>query len=198
MKRNVLALAVLAVLSVFTLAFTNAFDTYKVDVKESVLTWKAYKVTGSHAGNVTVKNGTLQFTDGNLTGGTFDIDMAAITVTDITGGSAAKLLGHLKSPDFFSVETHPTAKFNITRVVSRGTPGDYKIIGDITIKEKTKNISFNAKVVEKDGRYEATTQLKLDRTDFDVRYGSGSFFDGLGDKTIYDEFDLDIKLVTTK
>jgi polyisoprenoid-binding protein YceI len=133
-----------------------------------------------------------------LSGGEFAIDMATIKATDITGGMAEKLEGHLKSADFFGVEAHPTAKFVITKVVSRGTPGDYRITGDITIKEKTEEIKFNAKVTEADGIYTATADLKLDRTDFDVRYGSGSFIDNLGDKTIYDEFDLGIKLVTSK
>lgn len=169
-----------------------------VDPSASQVTWKGYKVTGSHEGTIAVKEGNLEFTDGTLTGGSFAIDMATIKATDISGGMAEKLEGHLKSADFFGVEAHPTATFVITKVVSRGTPGDYRITGNITIKESTEEIKFNAKVTEADGVYTATADLKLDRTDFDVRYGSGSFIDNLGDKTIYDEFDLGIKLVTSK
>jgi polyisoprenoid-binding protein YceI len=169
-----------------------------VDPAASQVTWKGYKVTGSHEGTITVKDGNLEFTDGQLTGGDFAIDMATIKTTDLSGGSAAKLEGHLKSPDFFGVEKFPTATFKITKVVSRGTPGDYRVTGDLTIKESTEEIKFNTKVTEADGLYTATADLTIDRTDFDVRYGSGSFIDNLGDKTIYDEFELGIKLVTKK
>ncbi|MFK8163296.1 MAG: YceI family protein, partial [Lewinella sp.] len=154
-----------------------------VDTEASQVTWKGYKVTGSHEGTIAVQEGNLEFTDGVLTGGGFAIDMASIKATDISGGMAAKLEGHLKSGDFFGVEAHPTATFKITKVVSRGMTGDYRITGDITIKETTESIKFNAKVTEADGVYTATADLKLDRSDFDVRFGSGSFFDNLGDKT---------------
>lgn len=167
-----------------------------IDTEASQVSWKGYKVTGSHEGTISVKDGNLDFTDGMLSGGSFVIDMPSIKATDISGGTAAKLEGHLKSADFFGVEDHPTATFVITKVVSRGMTGDYRITGDITIKEKTESIRFNAKVTEADGVYTATADIKIDRTDFDVRYGSGSFIDNLGDKTIYDEFDLGIKLVT--
>lgn len=169
-----------------------------IDTEASQITWKGYKVTGSHEGTITVKDGNLDFTDGQLTGGSFAIDMTTIKTTDLTGGTAAKLEGHLKSPDFFGVEKFPTATFKITKVVSRGTPGDYRVTGDLTIKETTKEIKFNTKVVEEMGLYTATADLTIDRTDFDVRYGSGSFIDNLGDKTIYDEFELGITLVSKK
>jgi len=177
---------------------TATIATVKVDTDASVVTWKGYKVTGEHEGTISVKDGDLEFTDGTLTGGSFAIDMTSLKVTDLEGGMAAKLEGHLKSPDFFGIEAHPTATFQVTKVVSRGTPGDYRITGDLTIKENTETIRFNANVKEEMGKYVATAELKLDRTDFDVRYGSGSFFDNLGDKTIYDEFDLGITLVTEK
>jgi polyisoprenoid-binding protein YceI len=182
-------------------AFLGLFATtiaFSIDTQASEITWKAYKVTGSHEGTLAVQDGQLDFKEGQLTGGTFVIDMNSIDVTDIDGQGAVKLEGHLKSQDFFGVEAHPTAAFTITKVVNRGTPGDYRITGDITIKETTKEIRFNAQVVEQEGNYVATADLKLDRTDFNVRYGSGSFFENLGDKTIYDEFDLNIKLVTKK
>ena len=184
--------------SSLALFFAATVNGVVIDNAASTITWKGYKVTGSHEGTISVKDGSLEFTDGMLTGGSFSIDMPTIKATDISGGMAEKLEGHLKSADFFGVENYPTATFQITKVVSRGTPGDYRITGDITIKESTETIKFNAKVTEADGVYTATADLKLDRTDFDVRYGSGSFIDNLGDKTIYDEFDLGIKLVTKK
>ena len=166
-----------------------------IDTEASQVIWKGYKVTGSHEGTVAVKNGNLDFTDGVLTGGSFMIDMTSLKATD---GASARLEGHLKSDDFFGVEKFPTASFNITKVVSRGTPGDYRITGDLTIKETTKTIRFNTTLTEEMGKYTAKADLTIDRTDFDVRYGSGSFMDNLGDKTIYDEFDLGITLVSVK
>jgi len=102
------------------------------------------------------------------------------------------LEGHLASPDFFSVEDHPKATFVITRVAPRGTTGEYKVTGDMTIINLTKEIRFNANVAA--GR--ATASIELDKTDYNVKYGSGSgsFFSNLGDKTIYDEFTLAVEL----
>ena len=183
--------------SSFLFAFVTVASV-EVDTNESVITWKGYKVTGEHEGTIKVNRGDLEFTDGMLSGGTFLIDMPTIAVTDLQGGSAAKLEGHLKSADFFGVENFPTATLAITKVVSRGTTGDYRVTADLTIKENTESIRFNTKVNEEGGVYVATADLTIDRTDFDVRYGSGSFIDNLGDRTIYDEFDLNVKLVTKK
>ncbi|GAB4242192.1 MAG: hypothetical protein Kow0027_00490 [Saprospiraceae bacterium] len=181
------------------MSFTVAnVETYRVDTAQSQLTWKAYKVTGEHEGTINLKSGNLQFQDGKLTGGSFIIDMTSINNTDMEGKMKAKLEGHLKSADFFDVENHPTASFVITNAISRGTPGDYKIVGNLTIKNHTKEIKFLAKVNEEGGKLVAEADITVDRADFDVRYGSGSFFDNLGDRTIYDEFDVHVKLVATK
>ena len=188
-------------LALVSFAFTTPngeVTTYQADLSESVINWKAYKVTGSHTGTVPLKSGSLEYTDGKLSGGTFEIDMTKMTVTDLEGEWKDKLEGHLKSPDFFGIEKFPTAKFVITQVVSRGTPGDYKIVGNLTIKEKTNEIRFMAKINEAEGKVTASGETTVDRSRYDVRYGSGSFFDNLGDKTIYDEFDLTINLVAKK
>ena len=162
-----------------------------LNTTESEITWKGKKVTGSHTGTISIMDGGLEFDEaGMLAGGNFTIDMNSITCTDLSGKSADKLIGHLKSNDFFGVANHPTASFNITKVVSRGTPGNYKVIGDLTIKDITKQIKFNADLTDNSG----TAEITIDRTDFNVRYGSGSFFDNLGDKTIYDEFELVVNL----
>ncbi len=193
--------ALIATIALLGMSFTLAdgtSTTLNIDTQNSVIYWKGYKVTGEHAGVINIKNGNLAFDNGVLTGGSFDIDMNTITCTDMTGEYADKLVGHLKSDDFFGVATYPTSKFVITKVVSRGKPGEYKIIGNLTIKNKTKEIKFDANVKESGANYVAEAAIKIDRTDFDVRYGSGSFFDSLGDKTIYDEFDLNVKVVTKK
>lgn len=166
-------------------------ETVAIDTEKSVIEWKAYKVTGKHNGTVMLKNGSFEMEDGQLVGGSFEIDMTTITVTDLEGGAKGKLEGHLKSPDFFNVGEFGTANFVITRVTSRGKPGDYKVEGDLTIKGITKSIKFNTLIEGK----EAMATITIDRTDYDVRYGSGSFFENLGDNTIYDDFDLTIKIV---
>lgn len=178
-------------------AFTAAV-TVSVDTNASQITWKGYKVTGEHAGTIAVKEGNFTYDGDVLTGGSFVIDMTSIACTDLQGEYAGKLVGHLKSDDFFGVATYPTAKFEITKVVSRGKAGDYKVTGNLTIKDTTKEIRFNTTVDQSTGVPVATANITIDRSDFNVRYGSGSFFDNLGDKTIYDEFDLGLKLVGTK
>ena len=173
--------------------FANESDPVKksLNIGESVITWKGKKVTGSHTGNISIQEGGLEFDEaGLLSGGYFVIDMNTITCTDLGEGGAKKLVGHLKSDDFFGVANFPTSKFEITKVVSRGTPGSYKIVGNLTIKETTKEIKFQADLTDSS----ASAEITVDRSDFDVRYGSGSFFDNLGDKTIYDEFHLTVNL----
>lgn len=172
--------------------------TYNVDTNSSVIVWTGYKVTGKHTGTVKIKNGNLTLDNGVLTGGSFDIDMTSIKDTDLEGEWAEKLVGHLKSDDFFGVAGHPTSKFVITRAIPQDSKGNYKIIGNLTIKETTKEVKFLANVAEAAGTVTASGKITVDRSEYNVRYGSGSFFDGLGDKTIYDEFDLQIWLVAKK
>lgn len=195
-----LTLLLTAISTIGLVAFTNPttpVETFQVDAKSSTVTWTGYKVTGSHTGFVYLKNGTLDYQDGKLMGGEFNINMTSLECTDLEGGTKAKLEGHLKSDDFFGVENHPTAHFKISNV---NTSGDntYRVRGDLTIKEKTQPIEFTTTVTEEGGVLIATADISVDRSEFDVRYGSGSFFDNLGDKTIYDDFNLQVRLVTAK
>jgi polyisoprenoid-binding protein YceI len=184
-------------LAVITMAFTLATN-YTVDTGASNIVWKGYKVTGEHSGNVKLKNGTLTMTDGKLTGGSFEVDMTSITCTDMQGEYADKLVGHIKSEDFFGVDKYPTAKYVITKAIPTDSKGNYKLVGNMTIKWTTKEVKFNANVSEANGVVTATGKMTIDRSDYEVKYGSGSFFDGLGDKTIYDDFDLNISLSAKK
>jgi len=188
----------LPLLAVLAMAASVGVTNYNVDTAFSNIVWTGYKVTGQHTGNVKVKNGNIQVTDGKLTGGSFEIDMNSITCTDTQGEYGDKLIGHLKSDDFFGVATYPTAKFVITRVIPQDTKGNYKVIGDLTIKSTTKPAKLLVNVVDKGSEINASGKLTVDRSEYDIRFGSGSFFDGLGDKTIYDEFDLQIWLVAKK
>ena len=200
MKNIQAAFAAFLVLgSLIGLSFvSNVADNYKVDTSASIVNWKAYKVTGQHYGTVNLKSGALQFTDGKLTGGSFDLNMTSIKVLDMQGDMAGKLEGHLKSDDFFSAEKNPTASFVITKVGSRGTPGNYRIAGNLTIKGITKEVKFDATINIVDGKATGEAAIKIDRTDFNIQYRSGNFFENLGDKTIYDEFDLNVVIAAAK
>ena len=171
--------------------------TYTIDSEASKVAWVGKKVTGQHNGTINLKSGNFTFEDGTLVGGVFTIDMTSLICEDLEGEYKGKLEGHLKSDDFFGVEKFPTATFIISKAVPQG-PGKYKVVGNLTIKETTEEIQFVANVDEKDGQVSGAADLTIDRSKFDVRYGSGSFFDNLGDKTIYDDFDLTINLVAKK
>lgn len=189
----------LGVLAVVAMAFTNnnlEDGSYTVSLKQSKVEWVGKKVTGQHNGTVAIKSGSLEIKNGMLNGGEFIMDMTTITSTDLEGEYQQKLNGHLKSADFFGVEKYPEAKFVITKVKENGKNGRFTVTGDITIKETTKAITFDAQLVNSGEGIVAVADIVIDRSEFDVRYGSGSFFDNLGDKTIYDDFTLSVNLVT--
>jgi polyisoprenoid-binding protein YceI len=187
--------ASLLVLAAMAFSFNLPNGTLNVDVANSKVVWTGKKVTGSHTGAINISKGSLEVKKERLVGGSFEIDMNTITCTDLTGEWNGKLVGHLKSDDFFGVEKFPTAKFEITKTEDKGN-GDYQIKGKITIKGTTQEIEFPAKVEVKSDKVTATAKVTIDRTKFNVKYGSGAFFTDLGDKMIYDNFELDITLVS--
>lgn len=177
-------------------AASNSGTSTAVDVNNSIVKWNASKVTGKHNGTVNIKDGTLYVQNGQVTGGNFNIDMNTITVSDLTGESNQKLTGHLKSNDFFSVESNPTANFAITEI-GPGTNGFTNTIkGNLTIKGITKPIQFPANIQVNNGKVTANANFNIDRTEYDIKYGSGKFFEGIGDKAIHDNFNIDLNLVT--
>jgi polyisoprenoid-binding protein YceI len=187
MKNRNSKFAMLFILAVPLMSFTTLTEK-TVDINNSKVNWKGYKVTGQHEGTIDLKSGTLVFDGETLTGGTFVMDMTTINTTDLEGDSKGKLDGHLKSADFFGSEKFPTATLNIINV--SGSKGSYKVKANLTIKETTKVVEFSMNV--KDNT--ATANLEIDRTEYDIKYGSSSFFDGLKDKAIYDNFDLNVSL----
>jgi polyisoprenoid-binding protein YceI len=166
---------------------------YKVDVTKSDIKWHAKKVTGEHMGTLALNSGQMLVDGNKVTGGNFVFDMNSIVCTDIKDdGYNKKLVGHLKSDDFFSVEKFGTATFKITGVkpIAKAAAGqpNYTVTGDLTVKGITNAISFPAVITVKNGVASAKGDVTINRTKFDVRYGSNSFFDNLGDKAIYDDF----------
>ncbi|WP_029038716.1 YceI family protein [Salinimicrobium xinjiangense] len=189
MKKKAIFTAAAPVLVFTTVAFTTIKK--NVDVEASTVEWTGKKITGSsHHGTIDLKQAYLNLTeDGKLTGGEFVIDMNTIEVTDLTGDNKEKLEGHLNSDDFFGVSNHDTSRMVITKAVPK-TGNTYTVNGDLTIKGKTEPVTFDMVVNENT----ATAKVAIDRTKFGIRYGSGSFFDNLGDNTINNNFTLDVNL----
>lgn len=165
----------------------------------SIVKWEGKKVTGKHDGEIKIKSGELVMNGDEIKSGEFTIDMASITNLDLKDAEYnKKLITHLKSDDFFNVEKFPTAilKIKNAKSVNGFTGPTYEITADLTIKGKTNEVKFPAMVKTKDGKTTATANVTIDRTKWEIKYGSGKFFTGLGDKVIHDEFKLDVALAT--
>jgi polyisoprenoid-binding protein YceI len=168
---------------------------YKVDNDGSKLTWLAKKATGEHNGSVKVSNGSFTVDNNTLKTGSFDIDTRTITVADLTDESAnTKLVGHLKSDDFFSAEKFPKANFVISSA-TKTTGNQYNVKGKLTIKGITNEVSFPAEIAVNGKKLTANAKITIDRTKYDIKFRSKNFFENLGDKVIYDDFDIDVALV---
>jgi polyisoprenoid-binding protein YceI len=166
-------------------------QTQKVNTEKSTISWLGKKIGGQHEGLIKLKSGSIEEKAGQIVSGSFVIDMKSLTNTDLTDpGYNQKLVGHLKSDDFFGVEKFPTATLIITKA-TKFSKGKATVIGKLTIKGKKEIITFD--LVKKENIY--TAKIEVDRSKFDVKYGSNSFFDSLGDKAIDDIFILDVKLV---
>ncbi|GAB2548590.1 YceI family protein [Rufibacter soli] len=196
MKLRNTVLAALVALGSF--AFAGKGVDYKVVKDQSKVTWKGTKVAGEHTGAINIASGQLKSDGKNILGGQFEIDMPSITVTDITDPKYnGDLVGHLKSDDFFSTAKYPKSTLVITNVKSTGK-GKYLMTGDLTIKGIKKPVQFPATITHAGNQIKANANIKVDRTKYDIKYGSGSFFDNLGDKAISNEFELNVNLVAQK
>lgn len=187
MKKEIRNLLLLAItLSVSTLAAQDK----AIDVDQSSIKWIGTKiVSGSHEGTLNFNSGYLTHQEGAITGGEFVVDMNSMNCTDLEGQYKGKLEGHLKSDDFFGVQDHPESKLVITEISANGE-GSYNATGDFTIKGITQSIPFTLNATND----VITAEVVVDRSKHNVRYGSGSFFDNLGDKAISDDFKLTVTL----
>lgn len=185
--------------AVIALASLGAFaQTYNLDTSASKIVYVGKKVTGEHTGNVTAKKGKLIFEGEDLVGGEIIADMNSITSTDITNAEYnKKYVDHMKSADFFNTEKFPEAKLEIKS--SKKTDKGVEVKGDLTMLGKTKPVDFVVTDLKKtDSSVSGKSDLKLNRTLWGLKYGSGSFFKGLGDKAIDDEFTLSVELTAKK
>ena len=178
---------------------TEMAATYTVDTNASQITWEGAKPTGSHHGTIKLVSGTVSVNNGVVEAGNFVIDMNSINDEDLEGEQKANLEAHLKGTaegkegDFFNVNQYPTAKFEMT-----GIENDM-VKGNLTIKDKTNAVEFLAKVsVEGDKLMLKSEAFEIDRTKWDVNYGSKSIFQNLGNKFLNDEIKITVSLVANK
>lgn len=173
---------------------------YKIQPQLSTLGWDAKAITHGHNGTAQFSSGELVVRNNQLVGGDVTVDMKSLKATDITDAdNNAKFMGHMNSDDFFSTDKYATATFKITQVtLIKGAAADANnatITGDLTIKGITNSVSFPAKVGVKGGKAAASGTATVDRTKYNIKYGSKSFFEGIGDKAIYDEFKLSFNVI---
>lgn len=181
-------------------AVGQANSSLTIDPAASKLLWTASKVTGEHSGGVPVKSGALSVKDGELASATVTMDMTGITCTDIENeGANAKFLGHLRSPDFFDVEQHGAATFTTTAMeklpdAALGKP-NYRVTGDLTIKGITHPNTFDVLFWMSENEARAAASFTFDRTKYDIKYRSGTFFPEIGDKAISDTVSLTFDVI---
>ncbi len=173
--------------------FANS-DTLWVDKVSSEVQWIGRKVTGEHNGHIQVAGGFIIRNEGKLQSGEILMNMQSITVDDIENSKwNQKLTNHLKNDDFFNSEKFPTAKFVFSEFKGKGA--DTHVKGNMTIRDKTVPLIFIFNTVVDADSSHATGSVNIDRSLFGVKYGSGTFFEGLGDKMIMDEFSLIFKII---
>ncbi len=173
--------------AIFSFAMVTS-ENKQIDISESTIEWIGKKITGQHAGTIDFESGYLTFEAQELVGGFFVVNMNSINVTDLEGEGKANLEGHLKSEDFFGVAENPTSQLVFTEV--KGSAGNYQITADLTIKEIIAPVQFELNLTENTG----SASFVIDRTKYDIRYGSASFFNNLKNKAIDNEFELLVSL----
>lgn len=185
--KNLKSIALALVVALATVSVSA--QTKKIDTSKSTINWLGKKVTGEHSGTVNFKDGAIVFKGKKLAGGTFTVDMTSLTATDLQGEYQEKLNGHLKADDFFGTEKFPTATLVFKKIAVKSA-NVYTVTGDLNIKGITKPVTFDLATTANS----ATTKFMVDRTKYDIKYGSGTFFTSIGDKAIADEFELTVAL----
>jgi polyisoprenoid-binding protein YceI len=191
--KKLFSFTILLAASILMMAFNPIKeDVYTVDIANSSIGWSAKKVGGGHTGTVKITEGSLIYNGKSLQKGVFLMDMSSITSDN------ARVTTHLKSPDFFSAEKNPSSKFEITKVSAAGKER-VNIAGNLTIKGITHPLTFPATVKQGKGVVVAVASgIRVDRTKYDIKFRSKTFFGDIGDKAIDDEFELNINLTAKK
>ena len=169
------------------------FSQKQVSLEESYVKWTGKQLSGkSHYGTLSFDSADLSFSEGKLIGGNFVVNMTSLSVDDLTGRGKKSLEGHLKADDFFSVNDFNFSELNLN-TIGVVSENEYSAEGDLTIKGYTHKakVSF----YKEEGSKNLKARLVFDRSKYNVRYGSGSFFENLGDKLILDDIELEVTLV---
>lgn len=180
-------------------------EKFTVNIAESTIKWKGFKPTGTHDGTISLENGIFKTDDGKLQSGTFLIDMTSIVVSDLESGDGKEdLEAHLKGTvegkenHFFDVSKFPTAAFEITGTEALAA-GKTRLSGNLAIKGQKHNISFPVNISnDGDQMIIESEAFTIDRTKWNVNYGSKSIFEDLGDKFINDDIELKINIKAKK
>jgi len=166
---------------------------YMVNTDESVIEWTGHKPTGSHVGTIKIESGVFTVNDGTLESGTFIIDMNTIADSEAN----ARLEGHLKSADFFEVEAYPSSAFEVTGFEM--VEGKAMLSGNLKMKDTQNNVTFPVTVSQDGDTFTLTSEMfTIDRSKWNVKYQSKSFFSDLGEKFINDDIELKVTVKATK
>ena len=171
---------------------------FQIQKSSSTVNWTGKKVLGLHTGIVNVSGGNIELENNRINGGEVVVDMNSIIITDIENAKTNQdFKNHLFNDDFFAVDKFPTSVLVINDGVSTGND-QYQLNGVLTIKDISHPVSFPAKVEVVTDTLHSLGELVIDRTLYNIRYGSGKFIDNLGDSLIYDDFVLQFKLIAQK
>jgi|GEM_PF-58914 len=180
----------------FSAISLSAQVNYKVNTEISSVEWIGRKVTGQHEGVIQLKNGSYTFENGIITKGVFIVNMQSIRITDIENKDQnEKLQNHLISSDFFAVKDNPIGKLTVLKSEKSGE-NKLNVFAELTIKGISKRVEFNVTLLKDGKKMVAIGEVDINRTEYDIRYGSGSFFDNLGDKAIKDLFSIKFKVAS--
>lgn len=191
---------VYGIIMLFAFMFSTVLSAqdYKVNTAKTVVNWEGSKVVASsHEGTIQVKSGNLLLKAGLIVSGKVVVDMTTINDTDLEGAMKEKLEGHLMSDDFFGVDNFPEASLVVKESV-KIDDSNLRVVADLTIKGRTHPVTFKSSVKNDNGNLLFEGIIDVDRSLYDVRYGSGKFFENLGDKAINDIFTLKFKLLLEK
>jgi polyisoprenoid-binding protein YceI len=188
--KNYSIISIITTILICTTLSINAQEK-SLNIESSTIRWYGEEITGKqHYGDLKFSSGNIQINDKVVSSGNFIVNMNSLTVEDLSGGGKKRLEGHLRSSAFFGVSDHPQASLNISSMVD--IDGDSQILdGELTIKGITHPINFS---ITLNSENNATAMLVFDRSKYDVRFRSGSFFDELGDKLILDDIKLEVAL----
>ena len=171
---------------------------FQIQKSGSSVNWTGKKVLGFHTGTINVANGFIETDNNRIIGAEINIDMTSIVITDIEDKETNQnFRTHLQNDDFFSVDKFKTAKLVISNAVQLENDKQ-QIEGILTIKDISHPVTFTASIEIFTDYLHSLGEIIIDRTMYNIRYGSGKFLQNLGDNLIYDNFVLQFKLMAQK